>query len=98
MQNVTFDILWWISAIELPALAGLFWLFWRNNQSTEEKLNENRRKFERGHALLRESIAAYKLEVAKNYPSLTYLKDVEKRLTSHLQRIEEKLDGGARYV
>ncbi|MCP4393309.1 MAG: hypothetical protein GY804_03430 [Alphaproteobacteria bacterium] len=98
MQEITFDILWWISAFELPVLAGLFWLFWRNNQETERRLEENRRKFERGHALLREAIAAYKLEVAKNYPSLIYLKDVEKRLTSHLRRIEEKLDGGPRYA
>jgi hypothetical protein len=98
MQKITFDILWWIGAFELPVLAGLFWMFWKNSLETSKKIEENRLKFERGHALLRESLASYKLEVAKNYPSLTYLKDVEKRLTQHLRRIEEKLDGGHGYA
>ena len=42
---------------------------------------------------LRESLAAYKLEVAKSYASIPYLKEVERQLTSHLVRIENKLDG-----
>jgi hypothetical protein len=41
---------------------------------------------------LRDNLAAYKLEVAKNYASITYLKEVERRLTGHLIRIEDKLD------
>ena len=40
----------------------------------------------------RESLSAFKLEVAKSYASMACLKDVEIRLTRHLQRIEDKLD------
>ena len=43
---------------------------------------------------MRESLAAYKLEVAKTYVSFATLKDVEQRLTDHLLRIETKLDSG----
>ena len=41
----------------------------------------------------RANLDAFKLEVAKSYASITALKDVERRLTSHLVRIEQKLDG-----
>jgi hypothetical protein len=44
---------------------------------------------------MREGLADYKLEVAKNYVSIAYLKDVERRLTDHLLRIDAKLDGAA---
>ncbi|HYI71659.1 MAG TPA: hypothetical protein VEX87_18010 [Skermanella sp.] len=44
---------------------------------------------------MRESLSAYKLEVAKTYVSVGYLKDIERRLTDHLLRIDAKLDGAA---
>ena len=37
-------------------------------------------------------LAAYKTEVAKDYASIAYLKDVETRILSHLDKIEDKLD------
>ena len=37
-------------------------------------------------------LAAYKTEVAKEYASILYLKDVETRILSHLDKIEDKLD------
>ena len=37
-------------------------------------------------------LAAYKTEVAKDYASMKYLKDVETRIVSHLEKIEDKLD------
>lgn len=88
-----FDIMWWVSAVELPALGGLFWLVWRNRHDADDAAEENRRAFERGLAQQREALAAYKLEVAQSYASLSHLREVEKRLTAHLERIELKLDG-----
>lgn len=87
------DIMWWISAVELPALGGLFWLVWRNRRDADTTAEDNRRAFERGLAQVREGLAAYKLEVAQSYASLGHLRDTEKRLTAHLERIEKKLDG-----
>ncbi|OHC74837.1 MAG: hypothetical protein A3G18_10360 [Rhodospirillales bacterium RIFCSPLOWO2_12_FULL_58_28] len=87
----TIDVIWWITAVELPALAGLFWLNWRNRQDAGDESDAVRYSCENGMARLRESLSAYKLEVAKSYASLGYLKEVEQRLTSHLIRIEDKL-------
>jgi len=93
MQPVwTPDLLWWITAVELPILAGLFWLNWRTRSDFEVALDDARHESETGLRWLRDQLAAYKLEVAKSYASITYLKEVERRLTGHLIRIEDKLD------
>ncbi len=88
----TINVIWWISAVEIPALAGLFWINWRNRRDVDDALDDARHEFETGLTYLRESLSAYKLEVAKSYASIPYLKEVERRLTAHLIRIENKLD------
>lgn len=88
----TFDLIWWISVVELPALAGLFWLNRAQRRDVETAMDDARHESETGLRWLRDSLAAYKLEVAKSYASINYLKEVERRLTSHLVRIEQKLD------
>lgn len=90
--GVGLDVLWWITAVELPALAGLFWLWWSNVRTTDDAIEEIRHGANRDISRLRQVLDAYKLDVAKSYASMSYLKDVEARLTAHLIRIEEKLD------
>jgi len=92
-EHWTLNLVWWISVVELPALAGLFWLTWRNRGDTDDAIDDTRHEFETGLSYLRDGLAAYKLEVAKSYASIPYLKEVERRLTAHLIRIENKLDG-----
>lgn len=90
----TMNVVWWITAVELPALGGLFWLIARLRKDSEDALAVLRTRAEAAQAQVRESLAAYKLEVAKTYVSFGTLKDVETRLTDHLLRIERKLDCG----
>lgn len=77
----TLDLVWWATAVELPALAGLFWLMLRGRAELEAEADR-----------LREDLSAFKLDVARSYASTAALKDVERRLTEHLVRIEAKLD------
>ena len=88
----TLNVIWWITAVEIPALAGLFWLNMRTRRDALDAANDAHHEFETGIQHLRENLAAYKLEVAKSYASIPYLKEVERRLTAHLIRIENKLD------
>ena len=88
----TLDLIWWITAVELPALGGLFWLAWRNRRDAEAALDSVRRQTDAAVGAFRENLAAYKLEVATSYASIPYLREVEARLTDHLVRIETKLD------
>lgn len=87
------DLIWWITAIEIPALAGLFWLVQQTRKDGEQALDPIRRGLETTSIQLREALAAYKLEVAKNYASINVVTALEDRLTAHLLRIETKLDG-----
>ena len=89
----TLNVIWWITAVEIPAMAGLFWFNWRTHRDADEAIDDARHEFETGLTYIRENLAAYKLEVAKSYASIPYLKEVERRLTAHLVRIENKLDG-----
>ncbi|MCB9960261.1 MAG: hypothetical protein H6843_16820 [Rhodospirillaceae bacterium] len=87
-----FDPLWWISMVELPALAGLFWLIWRVRRDSDDAAARLRQRSDDGDARVRADLADFKLEVAREYASLASLKDVERRLVAHLLRIEDKLD------
>jgi len=88
----TLNLIWWITAVELPVLAGLFWLGWRTRRDLETALDDAHHEADTGIAFLREKLSTFKLEVAKSYASISYLKEVERRLTHHLLRIEDKLD------
>ncbi len=86
------DLVWWITAFDLPALAGLFWMNWRARREFETEARFLRERLETRHSQMREALASFKLEVAKTYASQGDLKDLETRLTAHLLRIEGKLD------
>ncbi len=89
------DLVWGGPVGALPVLGGLFWLIWRVRQDADRALERVRHLSDSALADMREGLADYKLEVAKNYVSIAYLKDVERRLTDHLLRIDAKLDGAA---
>lgn len=90
-ETWTLNLTWWIGVVEMPALIGLFWFAWRNRRDSDEAIDDTRHEFETGLVYLREKLSAYKLEVAKSYASIGYLKEVERRLTDHLIRIEDKI-------
>ena len=91
-ETISFDLVWWISMVEIPALAGLLWLIWRTRRESEQTAQHSRRQCETNSGDMRERLSLYKLDVAKDYASIACLKDLERRLTSHLLRIEAKLD------
>lgn len=92
MFEFSHDLSWWITVIDLPTLAGLFWLIWRTRHDHASEIMHLRVVMESRHAQLREALSAFKLEVAKSYASVSDMRDLEGRLVSHLLRIEAKLD------
>ncbi|MBN8521746.1 MAG: hypothetical protein J0L77_07615 [Alphaproteobacteria bacterium] len=86
------ELMWWITVVDIPVLTGLFWLIWRTRKESEEAVDDLHEKLERRASQFREGLSAFKLEVAKNYASVTDMKDLETRIVSHLLRIESKLD------
>jgi hypothetical protein len=86
------DIIWWLTAIDLPALSGISAFIWRTRRDCDMSLRRLREIVDARGAQMREALSAFKLEVAKNYASITDMKELEMRLVSHLLRIEAKLD------
>lgn len=92
MPNLSIDLAWWITAIEIPCMAGLFWMIWHVRREGEAAVAKLRDVIDTRNAQMREGLSAFKLEVAKNYAAVNDLKEVEDRLVGHLLRIESKLD------
>jgi hypothetical protein len=90
--TISIDLMWWLSAVELPVLGGLFWLQHSQHERMAQALAKLQAEQRTAIAATRAALADYKLEVAQSYASLSHLKDVETRLTEHLLRIEAKLD------
>jgi hypothetical protein len=86
------DVIWWLTAIDLPTLSGMFALVWRTRRDCDLSLRRLREIVDARSAQMREALSAFKLEVAKNYASITDMKELETRLVAHLLRIESKLD------
>lgn len=88
----TLDVVWWITVVEVPALAGLLLLIWRVKSESDTALATRSDRLAADLDGLRDELAAHKVEVARSYVSLDTLRDTEGRLTAHLVRIEKKLD------
>ncbi len=95
MNILSQDLVWWITVIDLPAMAGLFWLIWRTRTDSGRAVDHLQMMLDRRSEQFRDALGAFKLEVAKTYASHTDLRDLEARLVSHLLRIEAKLDSTA---
>ncbi len=86
------ELVWWITVVDLPAMAGLFLLIWRTRRDSEQALRHLREIIDTRNNQLRDALAAFKLEVAKSYASISDMRELEDRLVGHLLRIEDKLD------
>jgi hypothetical protein len=97
-----FGWIWWISAVELPVIGCLFWLILHGRRESERALLRIYREIQGNLSIVLDSLAQSKLEVARLYATIVDLKDVEKRLTDHLVRVETRLnlllEGDARGV
>jgi hypothetical protein len=89
------DLIWWLTAVELPVLAALFGFVWRTRQDSQQAVDHVQMVLERRSEQLRDALNAFKLEVAKTYASHNDLRQVESRIVEHLLRIEAKLDATA---
>lgn len=85
-------MVWWLSAVYIPITAAFFTLIFKMKRDFDRAMDDMQKLIHTRHSQLRDSLAAYKLEVAKSYASVNDVREVEKRLVSHLLRIEEKLD------
>jgi hypothetical protein len=90
-QEWTISWVWWITVIEIPAFGCLFWMMQQGRREAEAALLRVYREIQANLNTVLENLAQSKLEVARLYATVADLKDVEKRLTDHLLRLEARL-------
>jgi hypothetical protein len=93
-MEANLSLSWWISVVELPVFAGMFWIFKNNIGYLEKCIRANEAAAKKEIIGIIESMSAFRVDIALNYASISYMKDVENRLTAHLLRIEDKISGG----
>lgn len=83
---------WWITAIEAPVVAALFWMIHSLRRDLLDRIDRTEER--RGEMMdrTREDLAAFKIEVASGYVPQPVVREVDRRLSAHLLRIEAKLD------
>ena len=92
MDPVNPNSLLWISAAQTPALAGLYWLLHALRRDLDSRIEVGDLRQLDGLSRTRDELAAFKLEVARTYVPLSLIRDVDRRLSEQLLRIETKLE------
>ena len=84
---------WWISVIKVPIVAALIRMIYGLKQEIQSRIERGDTRDSEAVARTRDELAEFKLEVARTYVPLSLIRDVDQRLSSHLLRIEGKLEG-----
>lgn len=90
-QEWTISLVWWITAVEIPLFAGLFWLIHHGRREAERALLKVYSEVQGNLSMVLDNLAQSKLEVARLYATIADLKEVEKRLTDHLIRLDTRI-------
>ncbi len=83
---------WWITAVEAPIVAALFWMVHGLRKDLLERIDRSDQRESDVVTRTRDELANFKLEVARTYVPLSLIRDVDRRLSQHLLRIEEKIE------
>lgn len=89
---IQIEPLWWITAIELPVVAGLFWMIHGLRNDVQERIERGDARDSEALARTREDLADFRIEVARTYVPLSLIRDLDRRVSEHLLRIEQKLE------
>ena len=74
-------------------VAALFRMIWLLKQDVQARIERGDTRDSEAVNRARDELAEFKLEVARTYVPLSLIRDVDQRLSSHLLRIEGKLEG-----
>jgi type III secretory pathway component EscV len=83
---------WWIMIVEAPIVISVYWLLHSIKRDLERPGGRGDSSLADALSRTRDELAGFKLEVARTYVPLSLIRDVDRRLTEHLLRIEEKLE------
>lgn len=91
-QAFDLDMATWLTAILLPVLAALFWMIQGVKRDVSKRIDEMSQRKLDALLALREDLSSHKLDVARGYAPLNAIRDIDRRLSMQLVRIEQKLE------
>ncbi len=86
------DPTWWITVVEAPIVAALFWMIHGLRRDLQERIERSDQRKTDSDGKARDELAAFKLEVARTYVPLSLMRDLDRRISEQLLRIEAKLE------
>jgi len=89
---MTIEPQWWIAAVEIPVIAGLFWMIHGLRADVQDRIERGDARDLDALARTRDELAEFRVEVARTYVPLSLIREVDGRLSGHLLRIEQKLE------
>lgn len=89
---IQIEPLWWITAVEAPVVTALFWMIHGLRRDMQERIERGDQRDSDALTRTRDELAQFKIEVARTYVPLSLIRDLDRRISDHLLRIEEKLE------
>ncbi len=89
---------WWITAVEAPIVAALFWMIHGLRKDLQERMDRSDLRKDEAVDRTREDLSEFKLEVTRTYVPQALIREVDRRLSAHMLRIEAKLDASLHAV
>lgn len=92
MPFLQMELYWWLRAIDAPLFLLLLWLVHGIKRDLGQRISHGDSLTSTGLQRTREELAAFRLEVARTYVPLSLIRDVDRRMSEQLLRIEERLE------
>ena len=89
---IQIEPLWWVTAVEIPVVIALFWMIHGMRRDVQDRIERGDARDSEAVARTRDELAEFRIEVARTYVPLSLIRDVDRRLSEHLLRIEQKLE------
>ncbi len=83
---------WWVTAVEAPIVAALFYMIHGLRKDLHDRIERSDQRDTAMSSRTREDLAEFKLEVTRTYVPLSLIRDLDRRVSSQLLRIEAKLE------
>jgi hypothetical protein len=92
LSSFDLDLTTWLTVIILPVLGALFMMIQGVKREVGDRIELISSRKSEALMALRDDLSAQKLEVARSYAPLHAIRDIDRRLSLQLMRIEDKLD------
>ncbi len=94
MSNLTqqADVLWLLAGFDIPVILSLIVAIIRHYKETEKRFNDHEKMCDLLRLELEKKLIDETLKMSNEYARISVVREIERRVVSHLLRIESKLD------